>query len=333
MLLSLLTAVCVMTACGAAQTETPVMMKTAGTGGSGEVYEMTVAETAAASNYMYEPAEEEAVYDAAAGAYMEGGETNLIQDPARKLIKSVYMDIETKQFDSTTDAVNKKVAELGGYIENSNISYPNSYDRYTGRRSMNLTARIPSDRLEEFVDHVGTSGNVTYKSENVTDVTLQYKDTEGRKNSLLVEQKRLDELMKKAANVEDIIAIEARQSEVRYELESIESQLRTYDNQVDYSTVNVNINEVVDFTPVKEATVWERISEGFRASINAIGEFFKNLFVGILAFSPIIILLTAAGVGIFFLIRALVNRGKNRKAKEKKPSEKTTEESIEEQND
>ena len=327
-LFSIVIVICAMTACGADRSEVPMMAKSIG--GAAASYEMAVAETAAASNYMYEAAEEEAMYDAAAGAYMEGGETNLIRDPGRKLIKSVYMDIETKEFDGTTDAVNRKVAALGGYIENSNISYPNSYDQYTGRRSMNMTARIPSDRLEEFVEHVEISGNVTYKSENVTDVTLQYKDTEGRKNSLLVEQKRLDELMKKAGNVEDIIAIEARQSEVRYELESIESQLRTYDNQVDYSTVNVNINEVIDFTPAKKATVWERISEGFSASLNAVGEFFKNLFVGILAYSPIIILLAAVGVGIFFLVRALVNRGKNRKEKEKKKTEKTTGEKIEE---
>ena len=122
--------------------------------------------------------------------------------------------------------------------------------------------------------------------------------------------------MKKAETVEDIIAIESRLSEVRYQLESIESQLRTYDNQVDYSTVNININEVVDYTPVKETTVWERISEGFKASLISVGNFFENLFVGILAFSPILLLIAAFIVIIVLVIRKIAKKKKASKQKE-----------------
>ena len=323
LILSVVLTAGILTACGASRNELPV--DAAVSEYKMAAVEEAAAETAAAGNYMYE----EAAADES-GVYMTGGETELIENPNRKLIKNVYIDLETKSFENITAAINRKVSEMGGYIECSNISYPNSYDNYVGRRSMNLSARIPSDRLDEFVNHISASGNVTYKSENVTDVTLQYKDTEGRKNSLLVEQKRLNELMKKAETVEDIIAIEARISTVRYELESIESQLRSYDNQVDYSTVNVNINEVIDFTPVKEDSTWERISKGFASSIKGIGEFFRNLFIGILAYSPVIILVAVVGAGIFFLVRALVTKGKNRKAKEEKQSEKMTEESPEE---
>lgn len=309
LLLSMVLTAGILTACGGAQEE----MSVAANGDyKMAAVEEAVAETAAA-DYTYEAGA--AIADAD-GVYMTGGETELIENPSRKLIKNVYIDIETKNFENLTAAINRKVSELGGYVECSNISYPNSYENYVGRRSMNLSARIPSERLDEFVTHIEASGNVTYKSENVTDVTLQYKDTEGRKNSLLVEQKRLNELMKKAETVEDIIAIEARLSEVRYQLESIESQLRSYDNQVDYSTVNVNVNEVIDFTPVKETSPWERISEGFTASIKGIGEFFKNLFIGVLSYSPIIILVAAVVAGVFFLIRAIVKKNSKKKKTE-----------------
>lgn len=315
MLLSLVVAAGTLTACSSPQ---------GGAGGIGlkkaEIYEMAVAETAASSeapamNYMYDEmaVAEEAAYGLDEGAYMAGGETTTVQNPNRKLIKNVYLDIETKEFDGLTNALGRQVSEMGGYIECSNISYPSSFDDYLGRRSMNFSARIPAERLDEFVQHVENSGNVTYKSENVTDVTLQYTDIESKKKSLQLEQEKLNELMQKAETVEDTIAIEARQSEVRYQLESIESQLRTYDNQVEYSTVNVNVNEVVDYTPVKEYTVWERISEGFNASIRAIGEFFKNLFVGIIAYSPIILLAGAIIAVIVLIIRKLVKKNKKQK--------------------
>ena len=55
--------------------------------------------------------------------------------------------------------------------------------------------------------------------------------------------------------MEDIITIEQRLSDVRYQLESMESQLRSYDNRVDYSTVYLYIDEVEVYTPVEEETV------------------------------------------------------------------------------
>ena len=302
-------------ACGAANYDAEMpMMKAAG--GAGGTYDLAVAETAAAAP-MYEEAAYE--YDAAeSGAMMNGGMSSEVQNPSpdRKLIKNVYMELETKEFDKVTAAISNRVAQLGGYIENSSISNPNSYDQYVGRRNMNITARIPCGRLDGFVQQVETEGNVTYKDENVTDITLQYTDTESRKKSLLTEQERLNELMKKAETVEDIIAIESRLSEVRYQLESIESQLRTYDNQVDYSTVNININEVVDYTPVKETGVWERISEGFKASLISVGNFFENLFVGILAFSPILLLIAVFIVIIVLVIKKIVRKKKTSKQKE-----------------
>ena len=311
-LLSFIMTAAVLTACGGAADQSAFTKEAKAAG----AYELAVVETAAeapAQNYMYDEMAEEAAYDMEAGASIAGGETTTVQNPNRKLIKNVYLDIETKDFDNLTNALNNKVTEMGGYIECSNISYPSSFDQYTGRRSMNFSARIPVEKLDEFVQHVESSGNVTYKSENVTDVTLQYRDTESRKKSLQLEQKKLEELMQKAKNVDDTIAIEARMSEVRYQLESIESQLRTYDNQVEYSTVNVNVNEVVDYTPAKEDTVGKRISEGFIASIRAIGTFFKNLFVGIIAYSPIIILVAAVIAAIVLVIRKIAKGKKNRK--------------------
>lgn len=88
---------------------------------------------------------------------------------------------------------------------------------------------------------VSEIGNVTQKNESVEDVTLQYVDVESRKKALETEQERLMELLSSAENMEDLLAIESKLSEVRYELENYGSQLRMLDNQIDYSTVNVDV--------------------------------------------------------------------------------------------
>ena len=63
------------------------------------------------------------------------------------------------------------------------------------------------------------------------DVTLRYVDVDSHKKALETEQERLLALLEKAENVEDIITIENRLSDVRYELENYESQIRLLDNQ------------------------------------------------------------------------------------------------------
>ena len=58
---------------------------------------------------------------------------------------------------------------------------------------------------------------------------------------LETEQQRLLELLETAESLDDILTIESRLTEVQYELDSKESQLRTYDNQIDYSTVYLDL--------------------------------------------------------------------------------------------
>lgn len=103
--------------------------------------------------------------------------------------------------------------------------------------------------------------------------------------------------------MEDIITIESRLSEVRYQIESMESQLRTYDNQVDYSTVVINISEVVELTPDVEESAFDRISTGFRRStlnvISGIREFFINLII----FIPYILIWGIVIIAIILIIR------------------------------
>ena len=63
-------------------------------------------------------------------------------------------------------------------------------------------------------------------------VTLQYVSTESRVKALETEQTRLLELLENAETMEDLLTIEARLTDVRWELENYASQLRVLDNQV-----------------------------------------------------------------------------------------------------
>lgn len=244
--------------------------------------------------YAYEEAASDtAAYDTGGGFYAseakaeyaeeavgeEGSAGPEVSEPVasdRKLIKNVTLSVETEQFDKLLPSIEQQVTALGGYIEEmSSFSRGNEYSKdYQGTKYLRyatMTVRIPRQNLEAFLQDVGEQTNVKSRSENVTDVTLQYVDLESHKKALLTEQDRLLELMEQAESVEDIIAIEGRLSEVRYQIESMEAQLRTYDNQIDYSTVYLNVDEVEHYSPSEGASTGERIRSGFRESVEGVG--------------------------------------------------------------
>lgn len=263
-----------------------------------------------ASDDMY--MEEAAEYDASA-EYNSADNTNgiesvddsAVENSSRKIIKNVNLSCETEEFDVLLANIEAKVNSLGGYLESTDISGRSINASKSQKRYANIVARIPAGNLNNFVTDISERSNITYKSESAEDVTLNYADTEAHIKSLRTEQDRLNELLLQADDIETIIAIETRITDVRYELESYESRLRTIDNKVDYSTVSINVQEVERYTVVEEPeqTVWQRIALGFTDNLAEAGEMLSDFFVGIIVAIPIIIVtLIVIAIPVLFIV-------------------------------
>ena len=239
----------------------------------------------------------------------------------RKLIRNVSMHLETREFDALTKSISDAVTFFGGYMEQSDVSGNSLYwsDERSSRCS-NLTARIPENKLDAFLTEVSGQGNVTYKNESVQDVTLQYTDITSRKKTLQMEQDRLWELLGKAESIDAVIALEARLSEVRYQLESIESQLRTLDNQIVYSTVYLSIQEVQVLTSTDPDTIPVRIQKGLSRSFNTLKISSVDFLVWFISSLPI---LAVFAVLVFIAVIILKKPLKRRKTRKQKGMDKT----------
>ena len=269
---------------------------------------MAVTEEAAVEEYY---GDEMAEMEAGGSGVKTTAEISQTANVQRKLIRTFDLSIQTKEFDEVLSNIQEKVQELGGYIENSSLDGGSAYyERYN--RYSNMTVRIPSDKLDGFIANVKETANVTYISESTEDITLRYVDAESRKIALETERDRLLELLEKAETVEDIITIEGRLSEVRYQLESYASQLRTFDNQVDYSTVHINISEVDRETNVEPKTFWEEVVEEFGDSLYDMGRGFRNFAIWFLGSIPYIVLWAVVIGAVIFVLRFI---GKKRNLK------------------
>lgn len=230
---------------------------------------------------------------------------------AKKLIRNVDLEVETQEFDTLLANITREIEQLGGYVENCNTSRYSAYDTWNG----SITARIPSDKLDTFLNKVAESSNIVYRNESVKDVTLQYVDLDTHKKSLITERDRLLELLEQAETVEDLITIESRLSEVRYQIESMEAQLRAIDNQVTYSTVYINIREVELLTPTADKSVWDEITEGFGNNVyrvfDGIGAFIIEFIISI----PFLVVWAVIVVLIVLLVRLAAKHSSRRKQK------------------
>lgn len=252
----------------------------------------------------------------------EGGGTNLGMDDAssilepsveRKIVYSGYIAARTKSFDEDYANILASVKEAGGYIENAYVYGTEPEEWQDEGRYAEITIRVPSSRFDEFIKMLEGVGETTNSSVSGRDISLQYFDVETRLETLRIREDRLQDLLEKAASLEDIIELERELANVSYEIQSYEMELRNFDSLVDFSSITVNLQEVQDQAEIvpSEKSLGERISNAFYSVINALAVFFRGFVVVFIAALPILAILAV----ILVIVLVSVKAGKRRKAK------------------
>ncbi|MFQ6808863.1 MAG: DUF4349 domain-containing protein [Blautia sp.] len=280
---------------------------------------------ASAAAFEQEQGTSEDVADTGEGMKENEGEVKA-QNTSQKLIRYLDYTIETKEFDTFVQELGELVSTAKGYVEQSEVSQDEAQSYAQGKRYASYTLRIPADGLEAFKQELQEKGTITRQSERVEDVTLNYVDVESHITALKTEQDSLLKMLEQADTIETILAIQNQLTQVRYQLESYESQKRTYDNDINYSTVYVYVQEVEresQNTDTYGGELLEKLSGNFHGILTGLRSF-SLWFLGAM---PYWILL-----GLLFLVFWVVYKKatkKKRKAHDKEPEE-TSEEKQEE---
>ena len=256
---------------------------------NGANYNNTEAAYDEASEEDYDVAAEEAyAADEAAGAEEKSAtesrkEDGQSTDPGQeqKLVYTCNLTIETLEFQETSDAVRKS---------------------------------IPSEHYEEFLtDLEGTGGKITQISKSVENITKSYNDQSVLIESLEKQEKRLLAMMDKAETIEDMIAVEARLTEVQTQLNQARTQLSYMDSQVSYSTIYLYIDEVADYSSHEEQSFGEEILEAIGDSWKSFCSALKDLLILFIYMLPFLLLLALIIYVLVRLIRWLLKKRKDKK--------------------
>jgi uncharacterized protein DUF4349 len=246
--------------------------------------------------------------DTSTDANMSTGVNAEILNTNDKIIRYVDMNLETKEFDKLIDSINNQIKDLGGYIEKSQMT-GRHYDS-DNLRYGTIVARVPKESVDGFINNLGDIANIVEKEENVENITLEYVDIESHIAALEIEQERLLALLEKAEKLEDIVTLESRLTTVRYELQRYESQIRTFDNQVDFSTITMYIQEVRLMSQgiEEEKTLGSRIQSGLGETLYNMRRGLENFIVWFLINIPYIIIWAILIILLIFIIKRVAGK-------------------------
>lgn len=230
------------------------------------------------------------------------------------LIRTMNITADTADFPGLTSLVDAAVKNNGGYYESMNVTGTGKDNDF--RRGY-YVIRVPANCLDSLVSSLEGNVTITNRSENTEDVTLSYVDMESRLASLRIEMDNLLEMLEDANEIETIVYLQSEISDVRYQIESYESQIRVMENKVNFSTLYLTLNEVIEEKeeePIevkREKTLGDEIKETWSETVANMKENAKDLLLWTVSALPGIIL--SCIIILIIVVIVIVRKKRNHK--------------------
>ena len=213
-----------------------------------------------------------------------------------KLIYRASVTAQTVDFNAADAQLRDMVLSAGGYFEGQSISNGTYYNgEYLKRAS--YTIRVPAEKFEVFLSGLKEGITVKSVSQTAEDVGLQYSETEQRLETLKIKLSRLQDLLRQASNMSDIIDLENAISNTEYDIEYYTNTLNRYDSLIGFSTITLELNEVArPGSGIEEKEgFFKKLGREFVEGLDNAGEKLAGFFylisynlVGILIFAAIV---------------------------------------------
>ena len=223
----------------------------------------------------------------------------------KKIIKDGRLGMDVKNLSASKTNIDTIVRNLGGYYDNESLSnndFATAYD---------LKIRIPSDKFEILIEKIESGeGEVSYKEIDARDVTEEFIDLETRLGNKQKYLTRYQELLRNAKNIKEILDIEEKIRVLEEEIESTTGRLKYLNDQVNYSSLELNISQkkAFKYTPPFRQNFFEKLKQSLSRGWYG----FVDLFFFLLSNWAVLILLAV----LIWLWIKYRKRRKSRKQKE-----------------
>ncbi|MBT3538991.1 DUF4349 domain-containing protein [Candidatus Parcubacteria bacterium] len=233
-------------------------------------------------------------------------DTSVAQD--RLIIKTGNMSMVVENVRDAIKKIGEYAIEKGGFIVSSDIS-KSGLALYG-----NITLRIPVESFDEGLEEVKSYGEVTSQRVNGQDVTEEFVDLDAQVKNLRATENQFLEIMKKATEIEDILAVQRELSRVRGDIDRIEGRMKYLRKSADLSTLTVHLSTDPDVLPAwDEEDQWKpfaQIKQAFRSLVD-VSQGVINFLIWIVIYIPLWLFFSLV---IFIVVKIIqrIFRGKKK---------------------
>lgn len=233
------------------------------------------------------------------------------ESPEKKIIKTYHLTLESTNFKEDAALIVSAAEALGGYISESSETNTSITDSKDALKYGTYTVRVPADKVEEYLETLRTTCNVLRSSLSTDDITDSYYDYQAKLDSLRLQEERLTAMLEKADSLDYMITLEDKLTEIRTEINAINSTLQLMDKAVNYSYVYLTLSEVKEYNPPSEESYWQHVGKTFVDAMDTFVDVMGGIFIVIIWISPFLLL----GIIIAIVIVAVKHRKKKDKMK------------------
>lgn len=182
----------------------------------------------------------------------------------QKIIKTGNLSLTVGSVAETSPKIVTLATAAGGYVQSSSVS-----EDQDGTHTGYVTVRVPSDKFESTVTAIKALATVVnVESTNGQDVTERYSDLEAQLRNAQAQEIQYLEILKQAKTVEEILSVQQYLSGIRYQIESLQGQIKYLSNATTYSTIDVSLTEKPSIhVPTKGFDLVSTIKEAVQALV------------------------------------------------------------------
>ena len=220
-----------------------------------------------------------------------------VQEKGSKIIKTGTMNFEVNKLDKAKIRTDSLIKSVNGYYENE------LYNSYGNRNTYSLKIRIPNIQFDTLIQQLETGmGELKSKNINAKNVTEEYIDLNIRLENNLAYLQQYQLILRKAKTIKEILNVQEKIRRIEEEIESKKGRLKYLDSNVKYSTLHLEITELITKQLSNQPNFGRRILNAFNSGIKA----FLSFIVGLVNIWPFILLV----IFLFFLRKPIMNKFK-----------------------
>lgn len=195
-----------------------------------------------------------------------------------KIIKRGNISLESRKIEVSKKNIDALLKKFNAYYEQESSSNSNYLTSYK------LKIRIPTSSFDNFLLAMENGEDkITDKNISAEDVSITYHDYESRLKSKRAYLERYQEMVASAKNVKDLLEIQEQIRQLQEEIDSKEALLRNLTNEINYSTLTVDLFEYQANLSMGSNSFFAKVKTSLEFGWNLI----QNIALGIIGIWPV----------------------------------------------